>query len=63
MKCRKCGKKINQQDLVESWNEMGSYYSTKVLCCPHCKKVIAILEYNNETELDINNDMRYYTYD
>lgn len=62
MKCKNCGKKINQQELIDSWNETGSFYSTKIQCCPYCKKIIAIIEYNNEVELDINNDTRYYMY-
>ena len=62
MKCKKCGKKINQQELIDSWNETGSYYSTKIRYCPHCKEIIAIIEYSNEIQLDINNDERYYMY-
>ena len=60
MICKKCGKKINPQDIIESWNEKASFYSTKIQYCPECKEIIAILEYNNEVELDINNDVRYY---
>ena len=62
MKCKKSGKKINQQELIDSWNETGSYYSTKIRYCPYCKEIIAIVKYSNEIELDINNDERYYMY-
>lgn len=62
MICKKCGKKINphKNQAIEEWDESASYYSTKLMRCPDCNNVIAILEYNNEVELDINNDVRYY---
>ena len=62
MKCKKCGKKISPHKAVKEWDESASYHSTKLLRCPDCNNVIAILKYNNEIELDINNDIRYYTY-
>ena len=60
MICKKCGKKINPHKTNKEWDESASYYSTKLLRCSDCNNVIAILEYNNEVELDINNDVRYY---
>jgi uncharacterized Zn finger protein len=62
MKCKKCGKKISPHKAVKEWDESASYHSTKLLRCPDCNDVIAILKYSNEIELDINNDIRYYTY-
>lgn len=62
MKCKKCGKILNPHNCNKEWDESGSYYSTKLLRCPDCNDIIAILEYNNEIELDINNDTRYYNY-
>lgn len=62
MICKKCGKTIVLLDTIEEWNESASYYSTKLLRCPDCNEIIAIVEYANELELDINNDIRYYTY-
>lgn len=61
MDCKNCGKKINPHKVIKEWNESASYYSTKLLRCPDCKSIIAIVKYSNEIELDINNDMRYYT--
>ena len=62
MKCKNCGKKINPHKnlAIEEWDESASFYSTKLLRCPHCKSVIAIIKYDNEIDLDINNDIRYY---
>ena len=62
MICKKCGKTIVLLDAIEEWNESASYYSTKLLRCPDCNEIIAITKYDNELELDINNDIRYYTY-
>lgn len=62
MKCKKCGKKISPHKAIKEWDESASYHSTKLLRCPDCNDVIAILKYSNEIELDINNDIRYYTY-
>ena len=62
MKCKKCGKIISPHKAVKEWDESASYHSTKLLRCPDCNDVIAILKYSNEIELDINNDIRYYTY-
>ena len=60
MKCKNCGKKINPHKTIEEWDESASYYSTKLLRCPDCNSVITIIKYDNEIELDINNDIRYY---
>lgn len=62
MKCKKCGKILNPHNCNKEWDESASYYSTKLIRCSDCNSVIAILRYSNETELDINNDIRYYTY-
>ena len=62
MICKKCGKTIVLLDAIEEWNESASYYSTKLLRCPDCNEIIAIAKYDNELELDINNDIKYYTY-
>ena len=49
MKCKNCGKKINPHKIqaIEEWDESASFYSTKLLRCPHCKSVIAIIKYDN----------------
>lgn len=62
MICKKCGKKINphKNQVIEEWDESASYYSTKLMRCPDCNNVIAIIKYDNEIDLDINNDIRYY---
>lgn len=62
MECLKCGKELEIKDLVEQWNEKGSWYSTKINLCPYCGSTVKILKYSNEIILDINNDQRYYKY-
>ena len=62
MICSNCGKELEIKDLVEQWSEIASWYSTKFGICPHCNRIVKILKYSNEIELDINNDRRYYSY-
>ena len=62
MICKHCGKQIDPLEVVEKWDEKASYYSTKIQCCPECGQCLEIIKYANEVELDINNDIRYYTY-
>ena len=60
MVCKRCGKQLENHELKKEWNEKGSWYSVKIGYCPECGEAVIVIKYSNETELDINNDIRYY---
>ena len=62
MECKQCGKQLDLHEIKERWDESASYYSTKIQYCPKCGQCLKIIRYANEVELDINSDIRYYTY-
>lgn len=61
--CIKCKSIYSKKEILKYtiWNESGYGYSTRLFQCPVCGQ-IKILEYYEDSSLDLNIDTKYYNY-
>lgn len=59
--CTKCDNISDYGPEDVHWDYSGYGYDTKYSICPNCGR-INIIKYIIDENMDINNDLRYYTY-
>jgi RNase P subunit RPR2 len=57
--CQSCDSIFEYQPEDVWFDERGTGYSTRLVRCKHCNKIV-ILGYLEDNGLDVNNDSRFY---